>query len=139
MFLASGAAALAMPALARAESEACSASCRRPTSRCSIRCGPPPTQTRDHGFLVFDTLFGLDDQFRPQPQMAEGARIEDDGKRWTITLRDGLMFHDGTPVLARDCAASVQRWGSARRIRPGADRGDRRDLRTGRQDASCSG
>ena len=34
-----------------------------------------------------------------------------DGKIWTLTLRDGLKFHDGTPVLARDCVASVQRWG----------------------------
>ena len=44
-------------------------------------------QTRDHGFLVFDTLFGLDSQFKAQPQMAEGAVSEDDGKTWRITLR----------------------------------------------------
>ena len=69
-------------------------------------------QTRDHGFLVFDTLFGLDDKFQTQPQMAAGARSEDDGRLWRITLRDGLKFHDGTQVLARDCAALVQRWGA---------------------------
>jgi peptide/nickel transport system substrate-binding protein len=69
-------------------------------------------QTRDHGFLVFDTLFGLDAAFNPQPQMAEGALAEDDGKRWRITLRPGLVFHDGTKVLARDCAASIRRWGA---------------------------
>jgi peptide/nickel transport system substrate-binding protein len=69
-------------------------------------------QTRDHGFLVFDTLFGLDATFNAQPQMAEGAVAEDDGKRWRITLRDGLRFHDGSKVLARDCAASVKRWGA---------------------------
>jgi peptide/nickel transport system substrate-binding protein len=69
-------------------------------------------QTRDHGFLVFDTLFGLDAGFRPQPQMAAGAVSEDDGKTWRITLRDGLKFHDGEKVLARDAAASVRRWGA---------------------------
>jgi len=68
-------------------------------------------QTRDHGFLVFDTLFGLDSQFRAQPQMAEGAVTDDEGKTWRITLREGLLFHDGTKVLARDAAASVRRWG----------------------------
>jgi peptide/nickel transport system substrate-binding protein len=69
-------------------------------------------QTRDHGFLVFDTLFGLDSQYRPQPQMAEGAVAEDGGKAWRITLRPDLMFHDGTKVLARDCVASIRRWGA---------------------------
>lgn len=69
-------------------------------------------QTRDHGFLVFDTLFGLDAGYRPQPQMAAGAVTEDDGKTWKITLRDGLVFHDGEKVLARDAAASVRRWGA---------------------------
>ncbi len=47
---------------------------------------------------------------RPQPQMAAGHVVDDDGKRWTIKLRDGLLFHDGQPVLARDCVASLQRW-----------------------------
>lgn len=69
-------------------------------------------QTRDHGFLVFDTLFGLDGAYRPQPQMAAGAVSEDDGRTWKITLRDGLAFHDGERVLARDAAASVKRWGA---------------------------
>ncbi len=68
------------------------------------------TVTRNYAFMVFDTLFGTDDALRPQPQMAEGHLIEDDGKRWTIKLRDGLMFHDGQPVLARDCVASLRRW-----------------------------
>jgi peptide/nickel transport system substrate-binding protein len=69
-------------------------------------------QTRDHGFLVFDTLYGLDSAFRPSPQMAAGAVTEDAGKTWRITLRDGLSFHDGSKVLARDAAASVRRWGA---------------------------
>ncbi|HTC07904.1 MAG TPA: ABC transporter substrate-binding protein [Acetobacteraceae bacterium] len=69
-------------------------------------------QTRDHGFLVFDTLFGVDSNFTAQPQMAESAVTEDSGKRWRITLRPGLLFHDGTKVLGRDCAASIRRWGA---------------------------
>ena len=67
--------------------------------------------TRNHGFLIYDQLYGVDESLKPQPQMAEGHTIDDDGRRWTIKLRDGLKFHDGTPVLARDCAASVRRWG----------------------------
>lgn len=68
--------------------------------------------TRNHGLMVFDTLYGVDENFEVQPQMAEGHRIERDGLRWTITLRDGLKFHDGEPVRARDAAASIRRWWS---------------------------
>eukprot|EP01037_Dinobryon_pediforme_P012017 gene12017-12107_t len=68
------------------------------------------TVTRNHAFLVFETLYGLDDALMPRPQMAEGHTVSDDGKRWTITLRPGLVFHDGSPVLARDCVASLNRW-----------------------------
>ncbi|WP_082767481.1 ABC transporter substrate-binding protein [Bosea sp. PAMC 26642] len=66
--------------------------------------------TRNHGLAVFDTLYGLDDQLQPQPQMVAGHRIEDDGRTWILRLRDGLQFHDGTAVLARDCVASIVRW-----------------------------
>jgi peptide/nickel transport system substrate-binding protein len=67
--------------------------------------------TRNHGYLVFDTLYGMDENYRPQPQMVAGHTIDDDDKTWTFTLRDGLKFHDGTPVLGRDAAASIKRWG----------------------------
>ena len=69
------------------------------------------SQVRNHAFLIWDTLYGLDAQYQPQPQMVEGHRIEADGLRWVLTLRPGLGFHDGTPVLARDCVASIKRWG----------------------------
>ncbi len=68
--------------------------------------------TRNHGFMVFDTLYGMDSQFRATPQMVAGHTTEADGLLWTLTLRDGLLWHDGTPVLARDCAASIRRWGA---------------------------
>jgi peptide/nickel transport system substrate-binding protein len=66
--------------------------------------------TRNHGYLVFDTLFGQDGNYRPTLQMLEAAVTENDGRQWRLTLRQGLMFHDGTPVLARDCVASLKRW-----------------------------
>src|ERR1700761_9344256 len=56
--------------------------------------------SRNHGYMVFDTLFGMDSQYGIQPQMVGGFRVEDDGRRWDLTLRDGLLFHDGEPVLA---------------------------------------
>jgi peptide/nickel transport system substrate-binding protein len=66
--------------------------------------------TRHHALLIYDTLYGIDDQFKPQPQMAEGHSIEDGGRRVTITLRPGLRFHDGEPVRAKDAVASIRRW-----------------------------
>lgn len=66
--------------------------------------------TRNHGFMVFDTLWGLDSSFAPRPQMVEGHVLSDDGRSWDITLRPGLAFHDGTPVLGGDAAASISRW-----------------------------
>jgi peptide/nickel transport system substrate-binding protein len=68
------------------------------------------SQTRTHAFLVFDTLFGLDFNYQVQPQMVEGVTRNADHTEWRLTLRDGLRFHDGTPVLARDCVASIRRW-----------------------------
>lgn len=68
------------------------------------------TPARNHGFLVFDTLYGTDASYRAQPQMVQGHVVEDGGLLWRLTLRDGLRFHDGTPVLARDCVASIRRW-----------------------------
>ena len=66
--------------------------------------------TRNHGYLVFDTLYGTDAEYRTQPQMVEGHTVEQDGRRWRLTLREGLRFHDGEAVLARDAAASIRRW-----------------------------
>jgi len=65
---------------------------------------------RNHGYMVWDTLYGVDHQFRPWPQMAAGHVEEEDGRSVTITLRDGLRFHDGEPVRAEDCVVSLRRW-----------------------------
>ncbi len=67
---------------------------------------------RTHGMMVFDTLYGMDSAYQIQPQMAAGHSVEDAGKTWRITLRDGLAWHDGGKVLARDCVASIRRWGA---------------------------
>ncbi len=95
--------------------------------------------TRNHGLAVFDTLYGVDSTFQPQPQMVDGAQTERDGKDWRLALRPGLLFHDGTPVLARDCVASIQRWGKRDALRPGADGRHRRAVRARRHARSCSG
>ncbi|MGM4904813.1 ABC transporter substrate-binding protein [Tardiphaga sp. 866_E4_N2_1] len=65
---------------------------------------------RDHGYMVYDTLLAMDANFKVQPQMAE-YKVSDDKMVYTFTLRDGLKWHDGKPVTAEDCAASLQRWG----------------------------
>ena len=64
-----------------------------------------------------------------QYQMLAGHTVDADQKVWTLTLRDGLLFHDGTPVLGRDVVASLQPLGHRGRVRPGADGGDGRRCR----------
>jgi len=70
-----------------------------------------PTQT--HGLNIYDTLFALDSELKPQPQMVGNWGVSDDKKTYTFELRDGLGWHDGTPVTAADCVASIRRWGQA--------------------------
>ena len=70
----------------------------------------PARPTRNHGYLVFDTLYGIDTNWAAQPQMVEGHQVDEDGLIWTLTLRDGLRFHDKEPVLARDVVASIRRF-----------------------------
>ncbi|KRR19710.1 ABC transporter substrate-binding protein [Bradyrhizobium lablabi] len=66
--------------------------------------------TRDHGYMVYDTLLATDSSFKVQPQMADW-KVSDDKLTYTFTLRDGLKWHDGQPVTAEDCVASLKRWG----------------------------
>jgi peptide/nickel transport system substrate-binding protein len=63
-----------------------------------------------HGMMVYDTLFSLDEKLQIQPQMVEKWSVSDDKLTWTFTLRDGLEWHDGQPVTAEDCVASLKRW-----------------------------
>src|SRR5262245_31307982 len=65
-----------------------------------------------HGMLVYDTLFGNDEDGNAKPQMVDTYTISDDRKTYTFTLRSGLKFHDGSPVTSKDVIASLKRWGA---------------------------
>ena len=69
-----------------------------------------PRSRRTHAYLAFDTLYGLDTNWMAQPQMVEGHQVDEDGLTWSLTLRDGLRFHDKEPVRARDVVASIRRF-----------------------------
>jgi peptide/nickel transport system substrate-binding protein len=66
--------------------------------------------TRNHGYLIYDTLFAMDENFEPKPQMVDKWTVSDDRKTWTFTLRSGQKWHDGSDVTAEDCVASLKRW-----------------------------
>src|SRR5690348_13590600 len=66
--------------------------------------------TRNFGYMIYDTLFAVDDKFEVKPQMVDSWSTSADGLVWTFKLRDGLEWHDGTPVTADDCIASLKRW-----------------------------
>ena len=68
--------------------------------------------TRNHGYMIFDTLFALDGNLKLQPQMVDKYTVSKDAMKYSFTLRDGLKFHDGQPVTAEDCVASIKRWGA---------------------------
>ncbi|MFN3613582.1 MAG: ABC transporter substrate-binding protein [Rubrimonas sp.] len=65
--------------------------------------------TRNHGYMIYDTLLATDENFEVQPQMAS-VEVSEDGLTYTFTLRDGLSWHDGEPVTPADCIASLKRW-----------------------------
>src|SRR5215510_6464139 len=65
---------------------------------------------RNYGYMVFDTLFAMDAKGEIKPQMVDKYEVSKDGLTYTLTLRDGLMWHDGKPVTAEDCVASIKRW-----------------------------
>jgi peptide/nickel transport system substrate-binding protein len=66
----------------------------------------------NHGYMIYDTLFALDGKLIVQPQMVDRYVMSADKLTWTFTLRDGLEWHDGAPVTAEDCVASLKRWGA---------------------------
>jgi peptide/nickel transport system substrate-binding protein len=112
-----GVAALAgAPAIHRAQAQVSAAR----TVRCVMH-GDVPTfdpiwttanMAAYHGGFVYDTLFGIDANFNPQPQMVGRHGVSDDKLTYTFELRDGLRWSDGTAVTADDCVASLRRWGA---------------------------
>jgi peptide/nickel transport system substrate-binding protein len=107
---AAGAAALAAPRIGRAQKA--NKLVFVPTEDLSVLdpMFTGPRSMRNYAYLVFDTLYGIDTSWMAQPQMVEGHQVEEDGLTWTLTLRDGLRFHDKEPVLARDVVASIRRF-----------------------------
>jgi peptide/nickel transport system substrate-binding protein len=104
-----GATAIARPALAQG-----SARILRFVPQANL-ANPDPVWTTatvavNHAYMVFDTLYGVDDAVVSQPQMVAGHDVSQDGLTWTFTLRDGLLFHDDEPVRALDCTTSITRW-----------------------------
>ena len=66
--------------------------------------------TRNYGYMVYDTLFAVNEKFEVQPQMVDKWSLSDDKLSWKFTLRPGLKWHDGGKVRAADCVASIERW-----------------------------
>ena len=100
----------------KAQAEATSAKTLRFIAQSDLRVLDPIWTTayitRDHGYMVYDTLLATDANFKIQPQMAEW-KVSDDKLTYIFTLRDGLKWHDGAPVTAEDCVASLRRWGKS--------------------------
>ena len=71
---------------------------------------------RNHSFLVYDTLFGTDENLRIKPQMVDRTTVSPDGMKYSFTLRDGLRWHDGKSVQSEDCVESLKRWGKKDRF-----------------------
>jgi peptide/nickel transport system substrate-binding protein len=67
---------------------------------------------RNHGYMIYDTLFATDANGEIRPQMVEKHEVSADQLTHTLTLRDGLLWHDGQPVTSEDCVASIKRWGA---------------------------
>jgi peptide/nickel transport system substrate-binding protein len=114
-FLAASAASLALPAVVRADSQRLLKFIPQSDLAILDPIWTTAYVTRNHGYMVYDTLYGQTGQkdgFKAAPQMVAGHTTENDGKTWKLALRDGLMFHNGDKVLARDCAASIKRWGA---------------------------
>ena len=111
-FLAAGVAGLAAPSVVRGQGTRSGTLKIIPEGDLAILDPVFTTATvaRNHGYAVFDTLYGQDDSYVMRPQMVEGHVVENDGRQWTLTLREGLKFHDGEPVRGRDAVASIKRF-----------------------------
>jgi peptide/nickel transport system substrate-binding protein len=111
--IAAGAATLVAPGL-RAKAQSAGSKTLRFIAQSDLRVLDPIWTTayitRNHGYMVFDTLFALDSKFKPHPQMVGDYSISPDKLLYSFTLRDGLKFHDGQPVRGVDCVASLKRW-----------------------------
>jgi peptide/nickel transport system substrate-binding protein len=108
---ATAAAALAAPAASRAQK---SGGTLRFVAQADLKILDPVWTTayitRNHAYLVYDTLFGTDEKLNIRPQMVDKHTVSKDRMKYSFTLRDGLKWHDGQPVVAEDCVESLKRW-----------------------------
>jgi peptide/nickel transport system substrate-binding protein len=108
------AAIAASPAIARAQSKPSVAHTVRGVFHGDIPTYDPIWTTANmsayHGAMVYDTLFGIDGNQVPQPQMVGKYGVSDDKLTWTFELRDGLKWTDGTDVTTADVIPSLKRW-----------------------------
>src|SRR5215471_12249331 len=108
------AAAVSAPGLLRAQTAPTAARTLRAVLHGDLKIFDPiwttANMTGNHGLLIYDTLFGMDDKRVPRPQMVDTWGVSDDKLTYTFTLRDGLKFHDGQAVTSADVVASVRRW-----------------------------
>lgn len=68
--------------------------------------------TRHHGYMIYDTLFGLTQKGEIKPQLVDTYTASPDNLHYSFTLREGLKFSDGTPLTTKDVIASIKRWGA---------------------------
>jgi peptide/nickel transport system substrate-binding protein len=104
----------ALPRRSRAQAAPPANKTIRAVMEADLRVFDPVWTTADitsyHAAMIYDTLFSVDSELAPQPQMVSKWSVSDDKKLYTFELRDGLGWHDGTPVTAADCVASIRRW-----------------------------
>ncbi|EBA10243.1 ABC transporter, substrate binding protein [Sagittula stellata E-37] len=60
--------------------------------------------------IIFEGLITQNAKMEPMPALAESWEVSEDGKTYTFKLRDGVVFHDGTPLEVEDVVASMERW-----------------------------
>lgn len=110
----SAGAALSFPSILRAQTSPSGARTVNMVLSADLQIFDPIFTTTDptvyHSMAIYDMLFALDSKLVPQPQMVAKWGVSDDWKTYTFELRDGLSWHDGTPVTAADCVASIRRW-----------------------------
>jgi peptide/nickel transport system substrate-binding protein len=69
---------------------------------------PVEREFRSLQSLVYESLVTIDDDYLPQPNLAERWESNEDCSTWYFYLRDGITFHDGTPLTARDVVNTVK-------------------------------